>query len=209
MPISRSKVDVCTSWGKVSAGWYIFFRFCWFGVFIEIYWTNSTIWGTMLAFISMSFPYWVLNFSLTSDVIIFFGFLSPNLQSEYSCVSWDLNCILTVRSLLIYVHLLPSIHEYSCFFTVQYFRVFNICKCSFLNYFLSNCNKIVFLWSEFSSVPFLSIPGFFVIPNFIGHRFWWCLFFSWQWTHTWLWSLHSFAKWTSFKHMKHHSFKVD
>ena len=107
MPISRLKVDVCTSWGKVSAGWYIFFRFCWFGMFIEIYWTNSTIWGTMLAFISMSFPYWVLSFNLTSDIIIFFGFLFPNLESEYSCVSWDLNCILTASSLLIYVHLLP------------------------------------------------------------------------------------------------------
>lgn len=61
----------------------------------------------MLAFISMSFPYWVLSFNLTSDIIIFFGFLFPNLESEYSCVSWDLNCILTASSLLIYVHLLP------------------------------------------------------------------------------------------------------
>ena len=42
-----------------------------------------------------------------------------------------------------------SLHGYSCFFTTQYFNIFNRCKCSSHHYFLSNCKKVVFVRSDF------------------------------------------------------------
>lgn len=60
----------------------------------------------------------------------------------------------------------------------------------------------------FLPLSFLPAPGVFVTSNVLGYRLRWCFFFSAQWTHTWFWSLHSFAKWPSFKHIKHRFFSL-
>ena len=55
-------------------------------MFIGIFWTNPVIWGTMLPFVSMSSPFWVLFVNSASYVVIFFWLL----VSE--CINWVFFC---------------------------------------------------------------------------------------------------------------------